>query len=310
MGLKLLLLFVALAVLASSAPTSLNEQQKEVAADVSRIPEYIQYWLPISPPDELLFRNGILAGAGGICSIHQLEYCQKDFASDLGTTVDVFNDPERFAEYIRGLYKLEIQKALLKMCAAQVSFRNCLSVFYQPCTDALTIFSNQIKDLGKAFTLAGVYDDIEFDCGGGLTQGLVNWKCIVTVNNKPNYDDTMKPCWDAFQQAITDPNQYCSAGQNLSSCLAAAYRSLDTCVNDDVAWWVCERANRRMKLEGYCDENTCASVFPPPPTPKPSNSEDDNDGFMDFVNSGGLLGETKMKFFKLIGLPRGHRKLA
>lgn len=55
------------------------------------------------------------------------------------------------------------------MCSAQSQFRNCLNFFYESCTDPLTIFTF-LKDIDKAFVLGGVYDDIEFDCGGGLVR--------------------------------------------------------------------------------------------------------------------------------------------
>jgi hypothetical protein len=98
----------------------------------------------------------------------------------------------------------------------------------------------------------------------------------------------MKPCWDAYKQSIaTDPNKYCEAGETLSLCVTGVYRNLDTCVNNEVAWWACERANRRTKLEGFCHKNSCASIFPQPPTKSTSDAE----SFWDFVNAGGLHSE-------------------
>jgi len=290
--LKLALLLMALATLITAAPASSSSH-------ISSTSDYIQYWLPISPPEELLERIGVGAKAGFNCPLSYLQTCQKDFAAALSTDITIFNDPESFAKLIAGLYKVQIEKSLLNLCAAQGSFRNCLSpAFYDPCTDAFNIFSSQIKNLTKAFQLSGVYDDIEFDCGGGLTQGIVNWKCIVKVNNNANYASTLQPCWDTYKKDIVDnPDQFCDAGEKLSKCLAAAYRSLDTCVTNDVAWWVCERASRRTKLEGFCTPNTCDSVFPPQPTNSPSTSSDSLD-FMDFIQSGGLFSEAKYNLFK------------
>jgi len=284
----------ALATLASSAPSHQKDNQ-------APIPDYIQYWLPIAPTDQFLFAIG--ANNAGIkaaditkCPVNYLKLCQKDLAAALNSDVTIFDDPEKFAALIYGLYKVQIAKSLLNLCGAQIAFRTCLGVFYPACTDALTIFRDQLKDIGKAFTLAGVYDDIEFDCGGGLTQGTVNWQCIVKVNNNDQYSTQMTPCWDAYRQSIdSDPDKFCEAGQTLSLCVTGVYRNLDSCVNNEVAWWACERANRRTKLEGYCHKNTCDSIFPKPPTKAPTS---DAESFWDFVNAGGLHSEAKHRYFK------------
>lgn len=125
------------------------------------------------------------------------------------------------------------------MCAAQTQFRTCLGDFYTICTDALQIFQDQIQDINKAFVLAGVFDDIEFDCGGGFTQEIVNWNCIVTINNKNDYIDKVRACYDTYNKTISaNPSKYdiyCTAGQILSVCLANTYRDLDDCAKKNTA---------------------------------------------------------------------------
>jgi len=300
-----LLPFLALVGLAISAPASPSQH------DVSYAPNLMQYLLAIRPPDEVLFERGINAAIGK-CGKSWLGFCQEQFAKAFQKTVDIFSDPKQFAELIASFYKNPFNNGMLKMCAEQVKFRNCLtSAFYRPCTDALQIYKDQIPDdIGKSFLLAGVYDDIEFDCGGGLTQSVVNWDCIVKVNNNATFPSLIQNCLDIYNTSITkDPRSFCSTGQVLSLCIANAYRTIDECAqkSEAVQWWACERANRRVKLEGYCEQNTCNSLFPvPTKMPQGANGME----FLDFINGGGLFNEAQHTFFKLAGMPRGERKLS
>jgi len=303
MGPKLLG-FLALVALANAAPASNNQ-----VTHVSEYYDFIQYVMPITPSDEILFQGGLkLASLGRCDAAFQRGFCQEQFAKALGQTVEIFNDPIQFAKIVASFYKLQVNKGLLNLCSAQVEFRNCLNVFYASCTDAFNIFRDELKDINKAFILAGVYDDIEFDCGGGLTQGIENWKCIVKVNNNGNFNDTINACFDAYNKKIKDDpsfENYCPAGGELSLCIAQGYQTLDKCTNNAVQWWACERAARRTRLEGFCDQNPCAAVFPPPPTTLP---ESDSDAFMDFVDNGGLISEAQHAFFKMAGMSREQKK--
>jgi len=305
MGLKLFLPILAFVVVVNGAPASNNQ-----VTHMSAYYDFIQYAMPIMPSDEMLFNGGLKLAAMSRCEgVFQRGYCQEQFATALGKTIDIFKDPIQFAQLVRSFYKLQVNKGLLSLCGAQVEFRKCLGIFYAPCTDAFNIFKDEIKDIGKAFLLAGVYDDIEFDCGGGLTQGLENWKCIVKVNNNANFDATVNACFDDYNKTVTkdpSPKTYCPAGKTLSLCIAQGYQSLDTCANKAVQWWACERAARRTRLEGFCDHNPCAEVFPKPPTTPPKSDSDD---FMEFVNSGGLLSEAQHAFFKMAGLSRDQKKV-
>ncbi|KAI6170712.1 hypothetical protein M3Y97_01121100 [Aphelenchoides bicaudatus] len=187
MGRKLLLPLLTLLAFYNSA-WAVNE----FLNSVSHRPDLFQYLAPVIPADELLFENGVLAQSGGICSKSQLAFCQQQFAGALSQTVEIFNDPIKFAELIRSYYKLQVPRGILQLCSAQLSFRNCMGIFYTPCTDAFNIFSGQSQTLDNAFILAGVYDDIEFDCGGGFTQTVAHWPCVTKVNNAADYDTTMQ----------------------------------------------------------------------------------------------------------------------
>jgi len=305
MDLKLLLPLLALVAFSSAAPASQNQ-----VTHLSEYYNFLQYLMPIVPSDEFLFKHGLKLASLGRCGAGQRAYCQGEFAKALGKTIDIFTDPIQFAELIASYYKLPVTGGILKLCKAQVEFRNCFGIFYASCTDAFNIYQDEIKnDLNKAFILAGVYDDIEFDCGGGLTQGLENWKCITTVNGKSGFGDTIKACFDAYNNTITKdprPEVYCPAGSTLSLCIAQGYKTLDGCANEAVQWWACERASRRTRLEGFCDHNPCAAIFPKQPTISPTSSED----FIEFVNSGGLISEAQHKFFKLASLTREQRLVA
>jgi hypothetical protein len=304
MGSKSLLALFVLVALANAAPASNNQ-----VTHMSAYYDFIQYVMPITPSDKVLFQGGLKLAALGRCeAAFQRGFCQEQFAKRLGKTVDIFNDPIQFAKLVAGFYKLQINKGILNLCSAQVEFRNCLGVFYPACTDAFNIFRDELKDINKAFILAGVYDDIEFDCGGGVTQGLENWKCIVKVNNNGNFDTTINTCFDDYNKTITKdprPDVYCPAGKTLSLCIASGYQSLDKCANHAVQWWACERAARRTRLEGFCDHNPCADVFPKPPTTVTSS---ESDRLMEFVNSGGLISEAQHAFFKMAGMSRDQKK--
>jgi len=305
MGLKLLLPLLALVAFSNAAPASSNQ-----VTHVSDYYGFLQYLMPIVPSDEFLFANGGKLASLGRCGTNIRKICQDQFAGALGKTSDIFTDPIQFAQLVYGYYKLPVTGGILKLCKAQVEFRNCFGIFYAACTDAFNIYQDEIKnDINKAFILAGVYDDIEFDCGGGLTQGLENWKCITSINGKAGFGDTIKACFDAYNNTITKdprPEVYCPAGNTLSLCIAQGYKTLDPCANFAVQWWACERASRRTRLEGFCDQNPCAALFPKQPTIAPTSDSND---FIEFVNSGGLFTEAQHKFFKLASLTREQRRV-
>ncbi|KAI6237603.1 hypothetical protein M3Y95_00282700 [Aphelenchoides besseyi] len=283
---------LALAFVATAAPSK--------SEDTSNWGTFFQFYLPYLSEEFLLNapRTRILAGPSS-CFKQQMDYCQKGLNSDLGTTADIFKDPKSFAEVIASYYKKQtVQDGLLKLCSAQINFRNCLSVFYQKCTDALQILKNyQPISFVDAMTVSGIYDDIEFDCGGGLTEGLMNWDCIQKVNNNANFATSVQTCVDAYIKDATDPSKFCSAGKNFSICLSLAYQTAEpSCVNNDVKWWVCERSIRRVNLEGYCDDR-CDDIFPAPPTKKPQSSVNPAAEFLEFVNNGGLFSDIKLKHF-------------
>jgi len=273
--------------------------------EVSLNPGLLQYLAPIIPDDELLFKHGVLAQAGMTCNAPQLAFCQKQFADALGQTADIFTDPVKFSKLIHSYYQKTAEEGLLKLCPAQLVYRNCLGYFYTACTDAFNIFSKQVPDLNSAFLLAGVYDDIEFDCGGGFTQGLLNWPCINAVNKNSLYDQAMKNCATNYNDTVRqDPRAYCKAGQDLATCIGQAYKTLDKCTNNNVQWWACERMDRRVKLEGYCDANNCADVF----APAPSNQDTKKETFQEFIQRGGFVTDGHRAFFKQ--LVKKYRKMA
>jgi hypothetical protein len=72
----------------------------------------------------------------------------------------------------------------------------------------------------------------------------------------------MKNCMTNYNDTIRqDPRAYCKAGQDLSTCVGQAYKTLDRCTNNNVQWWACERIDRRVKLEGYCDANNVSKFW-------------------------------------------------
>lgn len=56
------------------------------------------------------------------------------------------------------------------MCSARNEFANCLGDSYPVCTDLFNILDKQGLNRTDAFVLAGIYNNIDFDCGSGFVR--------------------------------------------------------------------------------------------------------------------------------------------
>ncbi|KAI6222941.1 hypothetical protein M3Y99_01480000 [Aphelenchoides fujianensis] len=254
-----------------------------------------QHWFPNMAPDDFFLTsersiNPRKLAAGPVNGCYKLQFssCQSQLVSDLGLDPAVLKNATLFAQGIAAYYTKtgnpsfscffysspilqDVTTGLLPLCKAQNTFRECISVWYSPCTDALQLYKMNGGTIQDAFTLAGVYDDLEFDCGGGLIDGLLNWPLHLPT----------------------------------PQCLTLVYKSLGKdCINNDVSWWVCEGAMRRTRLDGYCPKNSCTTIFPKPtmkpPTQSPSLADPRRE-LVDHINAGGLFSESHLNYFRHVG---------
>ena len=76
-------------------------------------------------------------------------------------------------------------------------------------------------------------------------------RCLQVYNN-PAYGDASKSCFQKYQDDIGKPGKTCEAANDLAFCLAIATTVVEECADNDVEWWVCERASRRSHFDNFC----------------------------------------------------------
>jgi len=238
----------------------------------------------------------VSAAAGDPCLQIQLDYCQKQFATDLDTDPAIFKTPSLLFALLNQVYQKDIDKGFISMCNARNEFQKCLGIFYPSCTDYLTILGTQGLSSPDSFILWAIYSNLNFDCSSGLTQAIDNWACLKLVHNSDAWKQKSKTCFDTYNATTNqDSSSFCTASQTYATCLSDIYKdpSVSDCDYREPQWWECERALRRSKLDGYCDTTTCSKIFE-------GASLKQFESMSDMLRNDGIFNPIQLKMFKLL----------
>lgn len=112
--------------------------------------------------------------------------------------------------------------------------------------------------MADSFTLADIYNDMEFDCNAGLArmfsvgycsldsysikikqhflESTRHWDCIQKVHANKDYINHADCCLKQYQYSLKrNPNKFCDYAESFSFCITIAYQNVPECFFKDVS---------------------------------------------------------------------------